>query len=168
MGWINNKEQLSEWLYSRSVNDTFAVQYGDKLERTEYVTVLEEPYKERKNYYNSGLGEPYDIILKVGLRKDPSSDYVDDCSISHNPETNELFVKKGVGRFESIYAICKNALDVDYQSGRSLVAECGECGTQTEIQVKDDGNIQSSKMKRIDGSLVVPCCFTDNWNTKVE
>lgn len=169
MPWIKSKDKIAEWLYSRNKNDTFAVVYGDSLELTEYATVIEGPYKETKNYFDSDFGEPYDIIVRVELRRDPSADFSDSHSISHNPETGDLYVKKGVGRFETLKSICIEPLKVDYKSEKQLVAECSECGTQTELNIGDNEKlINSKKMKKNqDGDMITPCCFSKNWETKL-
>lgn len=168
MSWISNDKVTADWMYNLNINDTFTVVYGDKLELTEYATVTGGPYHERKNYYDSGFAEPYDVIIEVDLRKDPSSDFTDDCCISYNPDDEELFVKRGVGRFESVKSICTNALDADYESDRQLVAECEECGTKTQINVNDNGSVNSNSMKKnSNGDIVTPCCSTDNWSTKL-
>lgn len=169
MSWISENKRISEWMYNSNVNDTFTIVYGDNLELTEYATVTNGPYNDRKNYYDSGFAEPYDIIIDVDLRKDPSSDFADNCSISYNPEDEELFVKKGVSRFEPVKSICTDALEASYESERQLVAECGECGTKTKISVEESGAVNSESMrKNSDGEIVTPCCFTENWNTKLD
>lgn len=167
MAWMTDDSDIVEWLYSLKNNDTFAIRYGDSLELTEYATVVEGPYTNRKNYYETGLAEPYNVVVKVELRRNPSADFADRHSISYDPESENAYVKKGVSRFETLRSICTKPLDVRYQSDKSLVARCEECGTETEIGV-DDGDLDPSNMRTdSNGNMITPCCFSENWETKL-
>lgn len=168
MSWIRKNKRIADWLYSQRVNTTFAVRFGENLEMTKYATISEGPYNDRKNYYETNFAEPYDIICRVSVRKDPSDDFSEQHSIAHNPEDSEVYMKRGVGRFEDIEGICPNALNVEYASDRQIVAECGECGTKTVIPMEDEPRISKGMEKNSNGETVTPCCYSTDWLTKLE
>lgn len=168
MTWISNNKKIVDWLYSCRKNDTFAVKYGKNLELTKYATLSRDPYRGSRNYYETSLAEPYNIVVEIEVRKDPSADFSEKHKISHNPDSNDLYVKKGVGRFEEVKSICTKALEADYGSDRNIVAECQECGTQTKLKMEDNNNQNRTGMKKSrNGDTITPCCFSENWETKL-
>ena len=168
MSWIRKNEKIADWLYSQQVNSTFAVQFGRNLDMIKYATISDGPFNERKNYYDTNFAEPYDIICRISVRKEPSADFSDRYSIAHNPEDEQVYIKRGVGRFEDLNGICPNVLNVEYASDRQIVAECGNCGTKTVIPIEDEPRISEGMKKNSDGKTVTPCCYSTDWSTKLE
>lgn len=144
MSWIRKDEKIADWLYSQQVDTTFAIQFGQNLEMTKYATISEGPFNDRKNYYDTNFAEPYDIICRISVRKEPSADFCEQYSIAHNPEDEQVYIKRGVGRFEELDGMCPNALNIEYASDKQIVAECGECGTKTMIPMEDEPRISGS------------------------
>lgn len=168
MNWIKSNSDIVKYIYSLNRNDTFAVRYGDSLELTEYATVVKGPYLNGKNYYKTDLAEPYNIVAKVELRRNPSADFSKNHSICYNPESEDAYVKKGIGRFNNIKSICTKPIQVCYEPNKTLVAKCKECGTHTKIKLEENGNLDSNSMRsNTNGRMITPCCFSENWETEL-
>lgn len=159
MSVLNSPIEMYKWLNSLQENDTFVFEYDKNLKIKRYATVIENP--EGKNYYDSTLGEPYNILLEVKSRKNPSADYYEERSISHDPEKEKVYLKKGVGRFTEILSIYKDPLDVNYKSDNQLFARCNECGTKTKLNIEENNQIRVRRMKKNkDNELITPCCYS--------
>lgn len=169
MTQIQKDADIVDWLYDCSVKTTFAVQFGENLEMTKYATISEGPFDDIKNYYHSSLAEPYNVVCRVDVRRDPSADYVEQHSISYDPENEVAYIKRGVNRFDRIHNIHTNALEADYESSRKLVVVCDECGSKINLPKKNKPSVSAEGMeKNLDGDIVTPCCHSTHWTTKVE
>lgn len=167
MVWITQSKNIRDHIYELNRNDTFAIEYKSKsINIVKYATV-KNVYKDVKNYSKSSLGEPYNIVCEIKVRKDPSADFSEKKSISYDPESNKIYLKKGVGRFDDILRINTQALEATYNTGE-IYAKCGECGTEIDIDTNKEvktTNMNTMK-KNNNGDMITPCCRTTNWTTK--
>ena len=165
--WMHDHRRIAEALYRLSPGDTFAIRTEESWgQMTKYVRVTGGSYPDTKNYYDSGLAEPFDIILEGEVGKSPSADHFESMSISHDPESDLVYWKRGVGRFEEVDAVALNAMAVDYSSGKVTAARC-ECGQTYKMPVSDDdAPVLGQGMTRDgEGNLVTPCCRSSDWTT---
>lgn len=168
MVWISKNSNIRSTLYKFNKNDTFAMEYkSSNIEMVKYATVDTIYDKQTKNYSETSLAEPYNIICDIVLRTDPSSDFSEKKSISYDPDNNKIYLKYGVNRFKDILRINTQALEASYDSGEIYVI-CNECGKEVDInidkQVKATGRNTMKNDKNDD--IVTPCCKSINWKTK--
>lgn len=169
--WITNHEVIAKKLYELSESDTFAYMieksYGKSVK---YASVHRGPFDDTMNYYNTGFAEKYDVILRAESSKSPSDGAKTKISFSHKPgdESREdaVFLKRNVGQFNRLDAICMDPLNVDYESDSQIAVEC-ECGQVTKVEMEENSASQLGKSmkKNENGELVTPCCFSDEWTT---
>lgn len=166
--WIQHPNQIREQLYSMRKNQTFAIQYSrNGTVYTKYAMSEKSAYTDTKNYYDSSFAEPYDVVLDIQVRKNPSADFAESQHISHDPEQNIFYLKTGVGRFIEIDKISVHPMKIDYSSDREMVAKCNECGTETKIPVEDTTMYNGSTMIQTDDGMITPCCRSSDWTTKM-
>lgn len=168
--WIKNPNQISDKLYSMRKNQTFALQYSRKGNTyTKYVIAKQSAYTDTKNYYDTSFAEPYDVVLDVQMKKNPSADFLGSKQISHDPEKNIVYLKTGVGRFVKIDKISEYPMKIEYSSNREMVAKCDQCGTETTVPIQEaDTYKKGTNMIQTDEGMVTPCCRSSEWTTKMK
>lgn len=167
MVWLTENKKIRDHIYNLDRNNTFAIEYkSESINIVKYATV-KNVYKNSKNYSKTSLGEPYDIVCEIEIRKDPSADFSEQKSISYDPESKQIYLKQGVGRFDNILRINTQALEASYDTGE-IYAKCDECGK--EIDICTDKKLKSTNMNTMirnnNGNMITPCCRTTNWKTK--
>lgn len=165
--WITEPSDMAETLYELERHATIAVQversYGVS---TMYIAVESGPYPDTHNYSQTSLAEPYDIILDGKMRRSPSADFADTVGISHDQDTETVYLKTGVGRFEEIAAITTDTAAVDYDADVSVAAKCGDCGQTERLPVREDEKATArAGMIKTNNGLLTPCCRSSEWTT---
>lgn len=166
---IQNDSKIVDWIYNCTPGTTFSIQFGENLNMTKYATISGGPFRDTKDYYHSNLAEPYDVVCRIDVRKDPSADYVEQHSISYDPEEEVAYIKRGVNRFNRLQNIQTDALEADYDSSRKLVIICDECGSKIDLPENNRPSVSAKGMeKNVDDETVTPCCRSTHWTTKLE
>lgn len=168
MVWITEDTEIREELYNLNINNTLAIEYQSSSITIVKYGIIKNIYdKKTKNYSESNLAEPYNIICDIEVKKDPSSDFSEKKSISYDKENERIYLKDGVNRFKDIIRINTTALEATYDTG-DIYGVCDECGKEIDINFKEKTTVTSkNKMKKDqNGELITPCCRSKNWTTK--
>lgn len=163
MTWITEGQEIVNWLYDRQNHDTFAFEYGENLTIRKYAVITKVYAKDRKNYANMSVGEPYNIIADVEIYKNPSDQNAQTASIAYDPKSEDVFLKRGVGLFSLVYRINTEPLKVKFDMDRSVIARCDECGQETEIHFEE----KPTEMREQNGEMVTPCCYA-SWTAVLD
>ncbi|ERJ05102.1 hypothetical protein HLRTI_002901 [Halorhabdus tiamatea SARL4B] len=165
--WLTDPAVIASTLYELDRHESIAVQversYGTS---TMYVTVESGPFPDARNYSETTLAEPYDVVLKGEERRSPSADHADSVGISYDPDEEIVYLKTGVGHFEKIEAVTLDTMAVNYDANVSVAAKCDECGQTTTLPVRErDDPITGPRMVEGDSDLLTPCCRSSDWTT---
>jgi len=165
-GLTTDHEAIVDEVYALEDGDTFAITVeGQSRRRTLHMTVTGGPYPDTRNYADSGFAEPYDIVVDVEERRNPSADFAESKAISYDPDEGTVYLKDGVGRFSDVVGIATETLAVDYSSGKMIAAKC-ECGQRTKMPTREEQLplLGDSMVETADGA-VTPCCRSSEWTT---
>lgn len=165
--WLTDHATIAETLYELATGETIAV----KIEASwgtysKHVTITAGPFPDVRNYSETSLAEPYDVVLEGDERRNPSvEDPAGHVAVSYDPETETAYLKRGVGRFTEIEGVTTDTLAVSYDSDTSLAAEC-DCGQTYLIPVDEsDLPMMGEGLIDTDDGRVTPCCRSGDWVT---
>lgn len=168
--WITGIDAHKK-LLTLSTGSAFAIRsqksYGTAKR---YLTVEDGPYRDRKNYHDSSMGEPYDITVDCSMSNTPKREYMDSVSIAYDPSNKQLYLRKMVGQFEPLTGVSFDPLSVDYDMDVNMIVECDYCGQRYRQPVSEDDLPMKgqSLVTDNDGELVTPCCRTESWTSRLD